>query len=123
MKTADSIEEMKAQSNSSDQAKKSKEQLVAERTERIKPWRYKPGQSGHPGGRPKNDIAREIAQAVFENNPEAVYKAMAKALTKGNAYVFKELAERGFGKLKETHEVQGLDVLAEALAKARKRAE
>jgi hypothetical protein len=27
-----------------------------------------------------------------------------KQLTKGNAYTFKELAERGYGKLKETHE-------------------
>ena len=119
MKTADSIEEMKAQGEEPCKQRKGR----ASQAHHIAPWRWQKGQSGNPSGRPKHDMAREIAQAVFENNPEAVYKAMAKALTKGNAYVFKELAERGFGKLKETHEVQGLDVLAEALAKARKRAE
>ena len=64
------------------------------------------GLSGNPGGRPKNDIAKEIAQAVFSENQEAIYKAMSKALLKGNAYVFKEIAERGFGKLKEVSEVR-----------------
>ena len=66
--------------------------------ERIKPWRWKKGCSGNPGGRPKNDLARDIAQAIFENSPEAIYKAFCKSLLKGNAYTFKELAERAFGK-------------------------
>lgn len=63
------------------------------------------GMSGNPGGRPKNDIAKEIAQAVFSENKEAIYKAMSKSLLAGNAYVFKEIAERGFGKLREMKEV------------------
>ena len=42
----------------------------------LKPW--KPGQSGNPGGRPKQDDAAIIARAVFENNPEAIYKAIEK---------------------------------------------
>lgn len=67
---------------------------------------YPKGVSGNPGGRQKNDIAKEIAQAVFSENQEAIYKAMSKALLKGNAYVFKEIAERGFGKLKEISEVR-----------------
>jgi hypothetical protein len=36
-----------------------------------------------------------------------LYKAFRKALLKGNAYTFKELAERAFGKIKETHESRG----------------
>ena len=52
------------------------------------------------GTRPKNDIAKEIAQAIFENDPDEIYKA----LLKGNAYTFKELAERAYGKIKESHE-------------------
>lgn len=63
--------------------------------------RWKPGQSGNPGGRPKTDWAKLIARAVFENNSEALYKAYTKAALKGNAYAFKELADRAYGKLKE----------------------
>lgn len=65
------------------------------------PNKWKPGQSGNPSGRPKNDIAREIAKAVFENNKEKLYKAFAKAALKGNAYAFSQLADRAYGKLKE----------------------
>lgn len=63
--------------------------------------RWKPGQSGNPGGRPKHDVAKEIARAIFENNREELYKAYGKAALKGNAYAFKELADRAYGKLKE----------------------
>ena len=56
------------------------------RTENLKPW--KPGQSGNPGGRPKKDIASEIAQRVFEENADAIYRAMLKALLKGDPKVF-----------------------------------
>ena len=67
---------------------------------------WKPGQSGNPSGRPKNDVAKEIAKAVFENNREALYKAFAKAALKGNAYALQQLADRAYGKLKETHAVE-----------------
>ena len=63
------------------------------------------GKSGNPGGRPKNDLAREIAQGVFEEEPELIRQAFRKALQKGNAYVFKELGDRAYGKVKETVEV------------------
>jgi hypothetical protein len=70
---------------------------------RIAPWRWQPGQSGNPMGKRRGDLAAEIARACFENNSDALYKAFSKALLKGNAYAFKELADRAFGKLKETH--------------------
>jgi hypothetical protein len=38
---------------------------VAGRKGNLKPW--KPGQSGNPGGRPKRDLAAEIARAIFEH--------------------------------------------------------
>lgn len=69
----------------------------------VAPW--KPGQSGNPGGRPKNDMAQEIAQAVFSQNPELIYKAFTKALHKGSAFAFQVLSDRAYGKLKETKEV------------------
>jgi hypothetical protein len=46
-------------------------ETVAGRVENLKPWPK--GVSGNPAGRPKNDISVEIARAVFENNPEAIY--------------------------------------------------
>ena len=90
------------------------------RIENLKPW--KPGQSGNPGGRPKRDVASEIARAVFEGNEEAIYRAMLKALKKGNPKVFKELADRGFGKLSQKVELPGTENLPELMAEARKRA-
>jgi hypothetical protein len=69
----------------------------------LKPW--KPGQSGHPGGASK-DMAKEIARAVFENNPQALYQALTRAVMKGQAFAFQVLADRAYGKLKETKEVE-----------------
>lgn len=72
-----------------------------------KATRFKPGQSGNPGGRPKNDLGRIIAQAVIENNQEAVYRALTKALLKGNPYLFKVLADRAYGKVSDKVELTG----------------
>lgn len=73
----------------------------------IAPFKFKPGQSGNPGGRPKRDFAAEIAQAVFEKNPEIVYTAMLKSLRKGSAGAFAVLAERGYGKSPQPIELDG----------------
>jgi hypothetical protein len=73
----------------------------------IAPFKFKPGQSGNPGGRPKRDFAAEIAQAVFEQNAEMVYRAMAKALKRGSAGAFAVLAERGYGKTPQHVELGG----------------
>lgn len=89
------------------------------RVENLKPW--KPGQSGNPGGRPKSDVASEIARAVFEGNEEAIYRGLCKALLKGSPRLFVALAERAYGKLREPVELSGLDGLAECLAAVRKR--
>jgi hypothetical protein len=72
---------------------------VAGCIQNLKPWPK--GVSGNPAGRPKNDISVQIAQAVFENNPEAIYQGMVRALKKGDARVFKVLADRAYGKVKE----------------------
>lgn len=69
----------------------------------VAPWPK--GVSGNPGGRPKKDLAAEIAQAVFSENREAIYKSMANALLKGNFYGFDVVASRAYGKLKEVREV------------------
>lgn len=101
MKTAEIIESAKDQpENTADNkpARKSPGDYIA-------PWRWKPGQSGNPGGRPKRDLAQVIARAVFEKNPELIYQAYAKLLAKGSAYGFQVVSDRAYGKLKESVEV------------------
>ena len=58
--------------------------------------RFRPGQSGNPGGGPKKDIAAEIAQRVFEDNADAIEKWFVKALKRGNPKLFAVLAARAF---------------------------
>lgn len=80
---------------------------------RIRPYSWQPGQSGNPAGRPK-DVAREIARKVFINNDEAIYRGMAEKAAKGDAYAFKELAERAFGKLRESVAISHQDDTSDA---------
>ena len=65
----------------------------------------------------KVDIASEIAQRVFEENPDAIYRAMLKALLKGNPEVFAVLADRAFGKLTLKVEIPGMEDLAAEIAR------
>ena len=74
------------------------------RVENLKPW--KQGKSGNPGGKPKVDLAAQIARVIFENDAPAIYAAYSKMLRKGSPYCFQVLSERAFGKLKERHEVE-----------------
>ncbi len=80
---------------------------VKGRKENLKPW--KPGQSGNPGGRPKRDLAAEIARAIFEQDSEAITRAFAAELKKGNAKVFAALADRAYGKPRQQIEFAGED--------------
>ena len=69
---------------------------MAGRVENLKPW--KPGQSGNPGGRPKRDVAAEIARAIFERDTEAIERVFAAEMRKGNYKVFAALADRAYGR-------------------------
>ena len=123
MRTAETIEQNKLAAgetqNSSPSVKRRR--MPPQTRAAIAPYQFKPGQSGNPGGRPKDDVAKRIAQAVFSNNEEAIYAAFAESMLKGNAYVFKEIAERAFGKLAEKVDVNMSGDVIERLAAARKR--
>lgn len=75
-------------------------------TEGIEPFKWKSGQSGNPGGRPKKDLAAELALAVFERNPQQLYDAFVRAAKKGDPRIFEALANRAFGKVKEIAQVE-----------------
>ena len=77
------------------------------RKDNLKPW--KPGQSGNPGGRPKRDLAAEIARAIFEQDSDAITRALTAELKKGNARVFAALADRAYGKPRQQIEFAGED--------------
>jgi hypothetical protein len=47
-------------------------------------------------------LAAEIAEAIFAENGPALYRAYLKGALKGNGYIFEALANRAFGKMKET---------------------
>ena len=67
------------------------------------------GRARNPGGRPKKDIVSEIAQRVFEENADAIYRAMLKALLKGDPEVFAVLADRAFVKCSQRGEIPGIE--------------
>jgi hypothetical protein len=112
MKTARSIEEQEERKAARDNGKEGEispelRQPMTQKkrrgdASRIAAWRFQPGKSGNPGGVPKHDIAKEIAQAIFANNADMIYAAYTKMLRKGNAYAYQVLSDRAFGKLKET---------------------
>jgi len=108
-RTADTIEESKSKKTLSAGESSGKKKYAWGRhpntLKALKIAPFVPGVSGNPGGKPKYDVGAQIARAVLDQNREAAYDALTKALLKGNAYVFKELCERGFGKLKDQHDI------------------
>jgi len=122
-RTADSIETTKAANSAEEpntQPKYKRGEHPNSRKNLVAPW--KPGQVANPAGKNGQDLAKEIAQAIFSQNGELIYKAYAKALLKGNAYAFDVIACRAFGKLKEKVEHSVDEALLQRLAEGRKRA-
>lgn len=101
MKTRETIEAQSVETTDAT-PKYARGQNPRSRQNLLSPW--KPGQSGNPNGRPKHDISQVIARAIFEKNPEMIYKAYGSLLAKGSAFGFQVIAERAYGKLKETRD-------------------
>lgn len=75
-----------------------------------KPWLWKPGQSGNPGGRPKRKYITDALKECLESNPEELRKMAQAAIREalnGNIRAFQEIADRTEGKVADIHKIEG----------------
>lgn len=114
MKTAQTIEAQKAATKSL-KALKLLRKGTKHKQHRMNPNSLKnlkpfvPGVSGNPGGKPGYDVSAALARAIIEGSQVQAYHGFAKQLANGNAYAFKELAERGYGPKPQQHQITGAD--------------
>lgn len=89
--------------------------------------KWKPGQTGNAGGRPKNKPITEMYERILQD-PAAVKRlesAIKKALGKGQMAMvlqLREMTDRIEGKVTQPIEANVTVNLSEAIAEARKRA-
>jgi hypothetical protein len=117
-RTAQFIEETKAKSGAGTETKQEKRGKHANSRKNLRPA-WKTGQSGNPTGLPGTDLAALSARRFFEAHPEIEDFQVPKGF---NAYAFSVLADRGYGKLHEKHDVTVTGILALKLEEARRRA-
>lgn len=79
--------------------------------ETIKPFQFKPGKSGNPGGRPKKTPLTEALQRIVQDPQAAdkLAKSIVKEANKGNHKAFKEIADRVEGKVANRVAFTGYD--------------
>lgn len=120
MRTADTIEA----SNSVKSLKPPKTDKRGTHPNSLKnlmpPWPK--GFCANPGGKNQHDSCKMISRMIFESNFQSVYEAQLGAVLSGNAYAYKEHADRAYGKIKESLDISGLEGLADAISRARNRA-
>lgn len=93
----------------------------------AEPYKWAPGQSGNPSGRPKKKPITEMYERIL-NNPDhlaAIEDATVRALKKGNMAMvlqLREITDRVEGKVTQPIEADITVNLADAIAEARKRA-
>lgn len=87
--------------------------LAVDHPSHLKPWLWKPGQSGNPHGRPKK-LTSILEQVLFEEKDkngitkaQKLVKAAVERAIKKSDFLVKEVWDRTEGKLKEDRDEQG----------------
>lgn len=96
-------------------------------TPQMEAVKFKPGQSGNPGGRPKKKPITDLYDEILGDPVEMakIRKSVVKALVKGNMAMvlqLREMTDRVEGKVTQPIEADITVNLADAIAEARKRA-
>jgi hypothetical protein len=96
-------------------------------TPEMEARKWKPGECGNPGGRPKKKPVTELYEQILSDpaNLALVEKAIVKALSRGQMAMvlqLKEMTDRVEGKVTQPIEADVTVNLADAIAEARKRA-
>ena len=94
LKTAQTIEQSYSE-NSPEIKQTSRRKSKRGDASRIKPWQWKPGQSGNPGGRPKGIVSAALLEQLLRKAPkggkselQAIVEAIVATAKKGNAKAF-----------------------------------
>jgi hypothetical protein len=112
---------------SSEQAENSKPTGKRKLPKEAERFKFKPGQSGNPGGRPKKRPITEIYERILadEQNVNAIEKMIVAMLKQGrmaSQLQLKEMAERVEGKVTQPVELEINMTLAQRMEKAAQRA-
>ena len=80
----------------------------------LRPYHFKPGQSGNPGGRPKKlpitEIYNELLEeGVTKSDIKKAMRALIKGKSQASVQALKEMADRVEGKPTERLELTGAD--------------
>lgn len=76
---------------------KNEPKLGTEKSKQKQGWRFQPGQSGNPRGRPKgaiNHVNRRIKQLMEARADEVVEAALDRAIAEGDAPIIKMILDR-----------------------------
>lgn len=67
--------------------------------------RFKPGESGNPGGLPGVNVSQRIARTVLAQYEPQIIEGLGKQLCKGSGFVFAIVADRADGKVSQSVDV------------------
>lgn len=94
----------------------------------AEPYKWKPGQTGNAGGRPKKKPITEMFEKMLEDaeTHDSIANAMLKIFSErsgiAKVMLLKDMADRVEGKVSQPIEGDLTVTLADAIAEARKRA-
>ncbi len=86
-----------------------------DKADNLKPYRFQPGQSGNPGGRPKKTPLTDALRALLEkaapgalkdkDYARAIAEALARRAARGDVSAIREVCDRVEGKPKQAVEL------------------